>query len=180
MMMLIVVVMMMVVVMRRELMTVTMMVWLGLKLLLLLLNRLLIVRGMASRGVAPGGRHRPCGRGGRDRAVRVVRTGLGDRVVALHRRCTVVILQVGVIDVMVPVVFTLGSPRRATSGHGSCSSSRTRLGTYGHRHRTGGTRTSHRRVVGQAFQIIVHEIDIGIVHIIMRELLLMLLHGDDR
>lgn len=83
---------------------------------------------------------------------------------------------------MVPVVFTLGSPRRATSGHGSCSSSRsrTRLGSYDHRHRTGGTRTSHGRIVGQAFQIIVHEIDIGIVHIIMRELLLMLLYGDDR
>lgn len=134
-----------VVMMRRELITVTMIMLERLRLevvnRLLLMRLMVVVRGMTSRGVAPaatagGGR----GAGSRDRGVRVIRTGLGNRVVALHRRCTVVILHVGVIDVMMPVVFTLDVRRRIARDAG-------RLGS----HHPTGTRTSHRRVVGQAF-----------------------------
>lgn len=137
-----------VVMMRRELIAVTMMMLERLRLEVvnrLLMRLMVVVRGMTSRGVAPAattGR----GRGGassRDRGVRVIRTGLGNRVVALHRRCTVVILQVGVIDVMMPVVFTLDVRRRIARDAG-------RLGSHHKRRRRhpARTRTSHRRVVG--------------------------------
>lgn len=106
----------------------------------------------------------------RDRAVRVVRVGLGNRVVALHCRCTVVILKVGVIDVMVAVIFTLYMRSCCR-----CSRSRRYRWSRCSRTRRHGTRTSHRRVVGKAFQIIVHEIDIGIIHIIMLRMIRLLL-----
>lgn len=121
-------------------MVVVMMMWSSWMLLRLLLwwwwlMVMMVVRGMCT------GRATSSGRNPR-RAVRVVRTGLSNGEIALHRGCTVVILKVGVIDVMMPVIFTLHVSRCRTTGRAADRSSR---------NWNRGTRTRRAGIVGQAF-----------------------------